>query len=426
MTTIDPNVVDTLLVQELRERAADLGDEDRFYQQVMATISVVPQRRWFRSWPARFGRRTSLVLVAAALVSLLALAAGVGAFLRSHPAPPVRPAVWSVTGTMINDHVLHTATLLSDGKVLVAGGVTEGDEPGHAELYDPASGSWTATRQMSAGRHVHTATLLPDGRVLVAGGEASPTTTELYDPRTRSWIAAASMIHGRVGHTATLLPDGRVLVAGGAGTAVAELFDPSTGTWTATGPMVHEHDRHTATLLRDGTVLVAGGGQTAVAELYDPRTDTWTATGPMAHGHWDCTATLLPDGTVLVAGGESTRSAELYDPHTGLWTETGSMSFYAQHTATLLPDGLVLVTGGGGGNGSLEEAAQVEGVDFAKPAELYDPRTGTWTKTASMSIKRGGHTATLLPDGRVLVAGGWGDNSVVLRSAELYQPGTGN
>jgi WD40 repeat protein len=374
----------------------------------------------------RLADRSALRWAVLVLLALALVAAGVVAGSRLLERPAHVLGSWTSTGEMIDDHVLHTATLLRDGTVLVAGGVTEGGGPGTAEVYDPASGSWTATRKMSAGRHVHTATLLPDGRVLVAGGEASPTTTELYDPRTRSWIAAASMIHGRVGHTATLLPDGRVLVAGGAGTAVAELFDPSTGTWTATGPMVHEHDRHTATLLPDGTVLVAGGGQTAVAELYDPRTDTWTATGPMAHGHWDCTATLLPDGTVLVAGGESTRSAELYDPHTGLWTETGSMSFYAQHTATLLPDGLVLVTGGGGGNGSLEEAAQVEGLDFAKPAELYDPRTGTWTKTASMSIKRGGHTATLLPDGRVLVAGGWGDNSVVLGSAELYHPGTGN
>ena len=160
MTTIDPNIIDTHLAQGLRERAADLGDEDRFYQQVMATISVQPQRRWFHGWPAWFGRRTILVLVAVALVTLLAVAAGVGALLRSYPAPPVRPAVWSVTGTMIDGHATHTATLLADGTVLVAGGVTEGGTPANAELYDPATGSWTATRQMSAARYGHTATLV--------------------------------------------------------------------------------------------------------------------------------------------------------------------------------------------------------------------------------------------------------------------------
>ena len=169
MTTIDPNIVDTLLAQGLRERAVDLGDEDRFYQHVLATATVVSQRRWSRSWPAGFGRRTSLVLVAAALVTLLAVAAGVGAFLRSHPTPLVRPAVWSVTGTMVDGHALHTATLLADGTVLIAGDPA-GPRMDHAELYDPRSGTWTATASMVRGRHYHTATLLPDGRVLVAGG----------------------------------------------------------------------------------------------------------------------------------------------------------------------------------------------------------------------------------------------------------------
>ena len=218
MTTIDPNVVDTHLAQGLRERAVDLGDEDRFYQQVLATITVMPQRRWIRRWPAGFGRRTSLVLVAAALVTLLAMAAGVGAFLRSHPTPPIRPGDWSDTGTMIDGHALHTATLLADGTVLIAG-VPTGPRMNHAELYDPASGSWTATGNMSSGplrSHGDPAAGWQGAR----GGryrqdDVGLASAEVYDPGTRTWTATASMIHARDGHTATLLPDGRVLVAGG-------------------------------------------------------------------------------------------------------------------------------------------------------------------------------------------------------------------
>ena len=241
MTTIDPNIVDTLLAQGLRERAADLGDEDWFYQQVLATIAVKPQRRRFRRWPAGFGRRTSLVLVAAVLASLLAVAAGVGAFLRSHPPPPVRPAVWNVTGTMIDGHALHTATLLADGTVLIAG-VPRGPRMDHAELYDPGSRIMDCDRQLSAGRAAHTATLLPDGRVLVAGGidEDGEPAAELYDPGTRSWTATASMIQPARGHTATLLTRRQ----GPRGRRHGRDQPPScttleAETWTATAPMVN-------------------------------------------------------------------------------------------------------------------------------------------------------------------------------------------
>ena len=147
MTTIDPNVVDAYLAQGLRERAADIGDEDWFYQQVLATIALRPQRRWFGRRPAGFGRRTNLLLVAAALVGLLAGTAVVGAFLRQLTAPAVVPAVWTATARMIEDRALHTATLLPDGRVLVAGGY--GLHQDSAELYDPAINSWTATGRLT-------------------------------------------------------------------------------------------------------------------------------------------------------------------------------------------------------------------------------------------------------------------------------------
>jgi uncharacterized delta-60 repeat protein len=353
--------------------------------------------------------------------------------------------MWTVTGGMIEDRFQDTATLLSDGKVLVAGGVHATKDPqgvlASAELYDPSNGSWTATGKMPTPRQFHTATLLPDGKVLVAGGTGSNNTTgsnsalasaELYDPSNGSWTATGSMVTPRMFHTATLLPDGKVLVAGGTGNNVtgkplasAELYDPKSGSWTATGSMPTPRMFHTATLLRDGKVLVAGGSGNnsaslkpplASAALYDPGNGSWTATGNMVTPRFDFTATLLPDGKVLVAGGlhsgVQAAAAELYDPGNGSWSATGSMvTPRADQTATLLPDGKVLVAGGSGSNGALASA------------ERYDPGSGSWTAAGSMVTPRQSHTATLLPDGKVLVAGGFGAEAPVV-TAELYDPGS--
>ncbi|WNG27104.1 kelch-like protein [Cystobacter fuscus] len=343
--------------------------------------------------------------------------------------PPV--GSWARTGSMVQPRRAHRATVLSDGKVLVSGGVLEEYEVDAysyktAEVYDPATGTWRLTGSMADERAYHTLTPLPDGKVLVVGGTGLDAvegtvggveTAEVYDPATGVWSPTGSMADERTHHTATPLPDGKVLVVGGGNRPTAELYDPATGTWSATGSMASPRYDHTATLLPDGKVLVAGGWSgtsfLATAEVYDPATGTWSATGSMASSREGHTATRLSDGKVLVVGGRNLPTAELYDPATGTWSTTGSMAeAHFTHTATLLPDGRVLVVGGFGGI----EASQVT-------AEVYDPATGTWRLAAPMLIARQKLAAVLLPNGKVLIAGGHiVDGDIQLASAELFTP----
>jgi hypothetical protein len=373
--------------------------------------------------PQKFSRRFWLLLLCAGLGLLLA-SPGNAADLQVEP-----------TGAMIQPRINHTATLLPDGKVLVAGGSGDDGILATAELYDPATGNWNSTGSLAEARRFHTATLLQNGLVLVVGGwdaNFNPLkTAELYDPVTETWTPTGELHVPTFFHTATLLPDGRVLVAGGYGghsieaLTRAELYDPVTGTWSVTADMLTAHSHHTATLLLNGEVLVVGNTENGSkhTELYDPATESWTSTGPLHIGRSDHTAAQLADGKVLVVGGYSIHlgvlgCTELYDSATGLWT-SGGRNGRRTHwfdTETLLTDGTLLVVGGRVGFGS----------DSYADILSYDEARRNWKIAGELNYARYNHTATLLQNGSLLIAGGQASfDGPAVAIAELIEPVNG-
>ncbi len=316
----------------------------------------------------------------------------------------------------------HTATLLPDGRVFIAGGGNGAGTPlASTEIYDPATDTTSAGPAMSGPRLAHNATLLADGRVLITGGFGAGfvvvATAEIYDPGVGAFTPIAGMAAPRASHTATLLASGVVLVAGGftpdGPTDTAELFDPGLGTWAATGSLGETREAASANLLADGTVLVAGGqGEfpeiRSSAEIYDPAAGSFSFTGSLAIGRWWHTHTLLTDGTVLFTGGNTdfntgapTDTVESYDPASGTFATLGTLdAARVNHSASVLPDLTLLIVGGGAATAERWDLS----TDGFEPGG--DPVTGD----------RLDHTATVLDDSRVYIAGGGSS------TAELYVP----
>lgn len=352
------------------------------------------------------------------------------------PAPADAPS-FSPVGSMASARFRHTATLLGNGKILIAGGgpnYPQFTTWNTAEVFDPARGTFTSLPPMTTARQFHTATLLPSGEVLLAGGSTGSgktDTAELFDPASETFTRVPSnMTMERYGHTATLLQNGKVLIAGGftssGPTKETELFDPASGTFTAIARMTKARFQHTATLLPSGKVLFAGsnsaGSNSSTAELYDPDSGTFTPLPPLNVARDLHTATLLPGGEVLLAGGQLTgmNTAELFDPASGSFTLLPPMTSPRQaHTATLLPSGKVLLAGGN------------SGVAFSNTAELFDPVPGTFSSLlpSTMTSARAYHSATTLPSGRILLVGGHGGSdpasATTTDTAELFAPASG-
>lgn len=357
-------------------------------------------------------RPCALAIVMALAVAILAAA------------PPSSAAGLAAAAPMHIGRRDHTASLLPNGNVLVAGGYGfYGYGPlSSAEIYDPVANSWRHAASMYGPRYRHRATTLQDGSILITGGTIGAS-AERFDPVAETWTRLPLMGQERTDHTATLLASGKVLVAGGVNPTVlgsAEIFDPVSQTWSVASPMGSLRYLHTATLLADGRVLVVGGlggpgDSTASAEIYDPATNTWSPTGSLNCPRFRHTALRLPSGKVMVIDGMGNGVAiscnEAYDPAKGTWTLLAANAVARTSAATsLLASGKVLLTGGSGSN------------PLTKVAELYDPSSDHWTTAGNLLVARYSHTSTALASGGALVAGGTNGN--VLESTERYTPPT--
>jgi Galactose oxidase, central domain len=329
---------------------------------------------------------------------------------------------------------VHTATSLIDGRILIAGGFgTDTDsDAASTELFGPSTGRFEAGPDLTSPRYGHSATRLSDGRVLIAGGFGPDGkvlgTAELFDPVAETFTATGRLQEARADHEAILLDDGRVVLIGGTADdfeilASAEVFDPRSGAFSMVGPMTVPREGMAATKLRAGRVLVTGGHigrheQRTIyqsTESFDPATDHFAAAGAMTIARHKHDAVLLDDGRVLVIAGSDARddlglydSAETYDPATEAFTAVGRLAhprYKLRYASALLPDGRVLVAGG------------------AAVPEVFDPAEDTFTSIGG-SLGRAPYfaTATLLDDGDVIVTGGYSDLGPASDAAWLIRP----
>jgi hypothetical protein len=350
------------------------------------------------------------------------------------PTTTPSPTAPAPVGNRMNvPRTLHTATLLSDGRVLIIGGYTARDtDTASIEVFNPNDRTFRLIGFLQDARHDHSATLLADGRVLVIAGYAGYwlSDAELFDPSSGVSTRTLPIYPHGVEHTATRLNDGRVLVIAGATRSGSpgpddrvEIFDPKTNNWQRAAPHVDIEGSQTATVLSDGRVLVAGGNDDPA--IYDPSSDTWQPAEVLITDRWEPLAVRLFDGRVLLQGGRLPteeriiNSVEIYDPANDNWRQAAPTNQpHYRGTMTLLPDGRVLAAGG---SRALDYSWNDPSA-ILNSVEIYDPASNTWTSVAGLQRARADHTATLLSDGRVLITGGVGTGNVILDSIEIITP----
>ena len=419
-----------------------------------ATPAAIPEKAMAMMRPSRTPLYLGIggALLALILIAVLVLSGGDSGEEQQAALPPI--GSWRQAPDLATIRGTTTAIVLRDGKVLVAGGGVGAIPIDAAEIFDLNTGQWTSTGNLRQGRRGHTGVLLNDGRVMVAGGrdaDGEPmASAEIYDPASATWTTSAPMAIGRLGHSMSVLSDGRVMVAGGSSRgpsgasggqtirpdATAEVFDPATNTWRITSSMRTARFEHTATALPDGKVLVAGGQGPAeggkvqalkTSELYDPAVDGFVSTTDLSEARTNHAAVLLSDrSSVLVMGGAggdnadiSISTAELFDSRSGTWNQVGPLLLdRTGHTATLMPDGRVLVAGG--------ESAQRGQRRSLRTGEVYDPNGREWRSAGDMACPRSEQAAVALGDGTVLVVAGDGafpgQNPIAQGCADRYQP----
>jgi hypothetical protein len=327
--------------------------------------------------------------------------------------PPFKTGRLKLISPLNTVRSVHTATLLNDGKVLLAGGMNNNETAlQSAEIFDPQTNKFTMAANMNYPRVGHTAVLLKDGKVLLAGGYTNrkpSATAEIYNPQTKQFLVVGEMKIARGGHTATLLEDGRILVAGSEkGEKICEIFDPQTQKFTESGNLSISRFAHTATLLNTGEVLISGGGNsddiTRTAEIFNPKTGKLTLTGEMSVVRYKHSAILLNNGNVLIVGGSDSRdwdgqysSAEIYQTNTGKFKNTSEMSVKRFKIATALAmqkNGQILVAGGN------------------EAFEIFDQQTETFKLIEEKTDAPKFYTTTiLLSTGNILIVDGY-DRSI--------------
>jgi len=352
-------------------------------------------------------RRACLALASWPLIGLPACGGGTG----DDNAPSAPPTVATIGQWPIS---AHTALADDGGQLIVVGGdrglstLSEG-----VDRLDPATGQATRIAVLASGRASHSAVVLEDGRILVAGGSIAlvgAPSSELVDPARGSVVDAGRLALSRTAHAATRLADGRVLLTGGTGRDTAELWDPDTRRWRLLASRLqHPRAGHSATLLGDGRVLVVGGDAGGFAgyrfaELWDPRTEAFTpvdapgAEPRMLHAAWR-------DGTgdVNVAGGERVSATGVvplasvwrFEAATARWVAAAGLAGARTLAASVQIDAQAVLLAGG-----------------QTPEDAASARLSTWTPLGGERVlpdlpgPRRWHTATRLRDGTVVVLGG--------------------